>query len=223
MACQNRSEGKCFSCDHCSKVFPSKRHLCEHTRRKHSSSLPPNDKACSAGDGDNKTRLTTAPTVQQPQSTYHSYGQLEPFTQASSSCLPDAAGDFLGASSSFSHHHHHHQQMHPNGLSGHLGEKAEASTADNVGSLMRLVYGNSTWATAAGEEEMAGMVEDVASPFSCGGQTSAADAPPPSLNYCSGEEVLAVCPKDAYSMHVMQRGCAPEGQPQESLFPATVS
>ena len=35
MTCRNRADGKSFSCALCSKAFPTKRHLNEHSKRKH--------------------------------------------------------------------------------------------------------------------------------------------------------------------------------------------
>jgi hypothetical protein len=39
VTCRNRADGKTYSCCHCSKTFPTKRHLHEHSKRKHNEGI----------------------------------------------------------------------------------------------------------------------------------------------------------------------------------------
>ena len=130
ITCRNRAIGKSFNCNLCSKSFPTKRHLHEHNKRKHPSSINQNN--------NNNKSNNNSPIRPEETSQDQSY-QAQPLNQ-------------VQQQPSFSTYDSNYYTNYPTNdpyvknelMHGHDLPLPNASTNfeddHNVGSLLRLVY-----------------------------------------------------------------------------------
>lgn len=160
ITCRNRANGKSFDCHYCGKGFPTKRHLNDHSKRKHRTPITTKETfELSSSSSPNYPEETLAPQYQhRPPPSYESHCQQNRLPSMGQSFSLQCGANQISASNpgQFSCELCHASFGTEQGLEDHLmshfppsnrtademplSQINDNTTEDNVGSLMRLVY-----------------------------------------------------------------------------------